>query len=366
MLTIISAIIVFGLLIGVHEAGHLIAAKSVGVTVFEFAIGMGPKLFSFTKGGTKYSLRLLPIGGYCKMDGEDEHSENKGALCNKTVWQRLIVVASGAIMNIILGFLIYIVCTSVYSPSIGVNTVESVIPKSPAYLAGIQAGDKVVEIDDANVYTPSDINFEIYKQGNQEFEITFKRDGEKYRKMIKPALYIGEYETEDGKAGGGFFADESTPEEIKNNYGRYIMGITFSNVEKTPLQVIKSALYQSRSTVRVVFYSLKMLITGQVGMNDVSGPVGIVEQIGTSAKSGLLSLLMLVALITINLGIFNLLPVPALDGGRIFFLIVELIRRKPIPPEKEGVVHFVGLALLLIFMLVVTANDIFKLVTEIK
>ena len=361
MLTIIYAILVFGLLIGVHEAGHLVAAKLVGVTVYEFAIGMGPKIFSFTKGGTKYSLRIFPIGGFCKMDGEDETSENEGALCNKTVWQRLFVVASGAIMNVILGFLIYVISVSVYSPAIGTNSIESVIPDSPAYFAGIMAGDKIVEIDSANVYTPSDINFEIYTQSADEFEVTFKRDGKKIKRFIKPALYIESYEGENGEILGGYFADTNTPKEIKDAYGRYLIGCTFSYEDKTFLGVIKSALCQSRSTVRVVFYSLKMLITGQVGVNDVSGPVGIVEQIGTSAKSGLYSLLMLVALITINLGVFNLLPVPALDGGRVFFLIVEIIRRKPIPPEKEGAVHFVGLALLLLLMLVVTANDILKI-----
>ena len=363
MLTIVSAIIVFGILIGVHEAGHLIAAKAVGVTVFEFAIGMGPKLFSFTKGGTKYSLRLLPLGGFCRMDGEDEASDNEGALCNKPVWARMLVVVSGAVMNILLGFVVYVACISAYFPAISVNEVSVAMPGSPAYFAGIETGDRIVEINGDNVYTPEDISFEFLTVDvRDDIEMTVKRDGEKLTKTVKPALYIDEYKTEDGKVLGGYFADENTPEEIKSSYGRYIVGCEFRSEPKTFFGVLKSAFFKSRTTFKTVIYSLKLLISGNVGLNDVSGPVGIVNQIGSSAESGLLSLLMLMAMITINLGIFNLLPIPALDGGRLLFLIIELIRRKPIPPEREGVVHFVGLALLMILMLVVTANDIFRIV----
>ncbi len=362
MLTAVSALIVFGVLIGIHEAGHLIAAKAVGVTVFEFAIGMGPKLFSFTKGGTKYSLRLFPIGGYCRMDGEDERSENEGALCNKSVLQRLLVIAAGAIMNILLGFVIYVFCTSLYSDAVTTNRIGSVIPDSPAFAAELEAGDKIIKINGNRVYNSQDVNLEMMKAGyGNGFSVTVKRNGGKLTKTVVPSLYIKEYE-EDGEVLGGYFADENTPSEIKERYGRYLMGFTFATEQKTVLTVLKSAALSCGSTVKIVLYSLRMLVTGQVGLNDVSGPVGIVGEIGNSARAGLLSLLSLTSMITINLGVFNLLPVPALDGGRIFFLLVELVRRKPIPPEREGLVHFIGLAALMIFMLVVTANDVFKLI----
>ena len=362
MLTIISAIIVFGLLIGIHEFGHLTAAKAVGVTVHEFAIGMGPKLFSFTKGGTKYSLRLLPIGGYCKMEGEDETSDNPGALCNKSVWARLLVMVSGALMNIILGFVIYILISSCYVTDFRVNTVGKVVENSPAYECGIKPGDKIVSINDSSVHITAEANFAVFINGTAENEITVKRNGEKLKFKVSPGLYIDNYKDENGKIQGGYFADTSTSDEIKNKYGRYIIGYEFKKVSKNPFNVVKNAFFSAGYTVKVVLYSLKMLITGQVGIKDVSGPVGIVSQIGQSAAAGLASLLSLTALITINLGVFNLLPLPALDGGRVLFLIIELIRRKPVPPEKEGLVHFVGLALLLILILVVTAGDIYKLI----
>lgn len=362
MLTLISAIIVFGLLIGIHEAGHLFAAKAVGVTVHEFAIGMGPKLLSFTKGGTKYALRLLPIGGYCKLEGEDEESTNPNALCNKSIWARLLVMVSGALMNIILGFLIYLIINTCYVSDFRVNTVGNVLENSPAYACGIQPGDKIVAINGNPVHITAEASFEIFKNGTAENEITVKREGKKLKFKVSPALYIENFEDENGLLQGGFFADESTPKELTEKAGRYIIGYEFEKVPKTPINVIQNAFFSAGYTVKVVLYSLKMLVTGKVGMGDVSGPVGIVNQIGQSAAAGLASLLSFTAMITINLGVFNLLPLPALDGGRVFFLLIELIRRKPVPPEKEGMVHFVGLALLMILILVVTAGDIYKLI----
>lgn len=362
MLTAISAILVFGLLIGIHEFGHLAAAKAVGVTVHEFSIGMGPKLFSFTRGGTKYSLRILPIGGYCKMEGEDEKSENPGALCNKSVWARLLVMVSGALMNIILGFLIYVLINTCYVNDFRINTVGKVLENSPAYECGIESGDEIVAINGHRVHITAEASFAVFLNGNNENEITVKRNGEKLKFYATPAVFIEEYEDEQGKIQGGYFADENTPEELIENYGRSIIGYEFQKVDKTVWNVLKNAFFSAGYTVKVVLYSLKMLITGQVGMRDVSGPVGIVSQIGQSAAAGLASLLAFTAMITINLGVFNLLPLPALDGGRVLFLLIELLRRKPVPPEKEGMVHFVGLALLMILILVVTAGDIYKLI----
>ncbi len=358
MLTFISAILVFGLLIGIHEAGHLIAAKLSGITVFEFSIGMGPKILSFNTGGTAYSLRLLPIGGFCKMDGEDEHSDNPGAFCNKSVSKRIFVVVAGALMNILMGFMIYIIISSAYTSDFRVNTVDKVIPDSPAYEAGLKAGDEVIRVNGKRVHIPSDVRFELFRATSENIAVTVERNGKKLDFSITPKMYIYPH----GEVTQGYFADEKTDPELIQKYGAPLIGYELKAVPKTFGNVLKDAFYNSRLMVKTVVYSVKMLVTGNVGLNDVSGPVGMVDQIGATAKSGLSNLLALTALITINLGVFNLLPFPALDGGRLIFLIIELFRKKPVPPEKEGVVHFVGLAVLLIFMLVVTANDIFKLI----
>lgn len=347
ILTIIAAVLVFGIIIAVHEAGHLIAAKSVGVKVHEFAIGMGPRLFSFTKGGTAYSLRLLPIGGFCSMEGEDENSDNPDALCNKSVWARLLVMVSGALMNVILGLLIYIIIIGAAGGNtIGVNVVDEVLENSPAMEAGLQPGDKVIRVNGKRVHLPSEMRFELYKSGGQEAEVVINRGGEKITKRITP--YLQEEKQLDANG------NEVT---VSN----YYFGYQMRQEKKTVWNVLSYAYYQSWFTIDVVIYSLGQLIQGKVGLNEMSGPVGIVNQIGQSARAGFLDLLSFMALITINLGVFNLLPIPALDGGRILFLIVEIIRRKPLNPEREGMVHFIGLVLLMILMIVVTSSDIIKL-----
>ena len=346
ILTIIAAVLVFGIIIAVHEAGHLIAAKSVGVKVHEFAIGMGPKLFSFTKGGTAYSLRLLPIGGFCSMEGEDENSDNPDALCNKSVWARLLVMVSGALMNVILGLVIYIVIISAVPGDIGFNVIGEVIDNSPAMEAGLQPGDKIVKVNGKRVHLASEVRFELFKTEGQEAELVLNRNGEKITKRITPMLQEGKSVDANGN-------------EITVN--QYFFGYRAREDQKTVWNVLKYAYYQSWFTIDVVIYSLGQLIQGKVGLNEMSGPVGIVNQIGQSARAGFLDLLSFMALITINLGVFNLLPIPALDGGRILFLIIEIIRRKPLNPEREGMVHFIGLVLLMILMVVVTWSDIIKL-----
>ena len=346
ILTIIAAILVFGILIAVHEGGHLLAAKAVGVTVHEFAIGMGPKLFSFTKGGTQYSLRLLPIGGYCSMEGEDEKSENPGALCNKSVGARLLVMVSGALMNILLGFILYIILCANTGSLVTTNTVSEVLPNTAAEEAGFQAGDEIIAINGNRVHIPADLQFEMMKANYQEMEVTLLRDGEKLIKTIAPRL-----ETVEG------VDDEGNPVTTQ----RYLFGYNMKQDKNTFFTVLERAFFNCFLTVRMVLYSFISLFQGQVALSDMSGPVGIVNEIGKSAQAGILSLLSLAALIAVNLGVFNLLPFPALDGGRVFFLLIEFIRRKPIPPEKEGLVHAIGMGLLLLLMVVVTYQDIVKL-----
>ncbi len=346
IVTIVAAILVFGVLIAVHEAGHLMAAKAVGVTVHEFAIGMGPKLVSFTKGGTRYSLRLLPIGGYCSMEGEDEQSENSGALCNKSVGARLLVMVAGALMNILLGFIIYIVLCANSGDVVTTNTVAEVLPDTAASEAGLQVGDEIIAINGNRLHIPADLQFEMMKANYGEMKVTLLRDGKKLTKTLTPRL-----ETVEG------VDDEGNPVTAE----RYLIGFNMKQEKNTVFTVLERAFFNCFLTVRMVLYSFVSLFQGQVALSDMSGPVGIVNEIGKSAQAGILSLLSLAALIAVNLGVFNLLPFPALDGGRVFFLLIELIRRKPIPPEKEGLVHAIGMGLLLLLMVVVTYQDIIKL-----
>ncbi len=346
ILTIIAAILVFGVLIAVHEAGHLMAAKAVGVTVHEFAIGMGPKLFSFTKDGTRYSLRLLPIGGYCSMEGEDEQSENLGALCNKSVGARLLVMVSGALMNILLGFILYIILCANTGNLVTTNTIAEVLPNTAAEEAGFLTGDEIVAINGNRVHIPADLQFEMMKANYEEMEVTLKREGKKLTRTITPRL-----ETVEG------VDNEGNPVTAQ----RYLFGYHMKQEKNTFFTVLERAFFNCFLTVRMVLYSFISLFQGQVALSDMSGPVGIVNEIGKSAQAGILSLLSLAALIAVNLGVFNLLPFPALDGGRVFFLFIELIRRKPIPPEKEGLVHAIGMGLLLLLMAAVTYQDIVKL-----
>ena len=345
-LTIIFAILIFSLIILVHELGHFWTARLFKVTVHEFAIGMGPKIFSRTKDNIKYSLRLIPVGGYCAMEGEDEESSDPGAFNKKPWWQRIIILAAGATMNVILGFLICLILLSItagISKGIAVPEVNSVVEGSEA-AEFLEEGDKIVKVGDTRINIIRDINFAMQQNGNKPVTITVKRDGTLISKEIKP--YQAAY---------------------KDGTKAYIIGFTTSVKSVNPIRVIREAFYETIWMAKTVIISIGMLIGGQIGMNEMSGPVGVVSAMNESAQAGgggligLLNLLFLGSFISVNIGIMNLLPLPALDGGRIFFTLIEAIRRKPIPPEKEGVVHFIGLILLFALMIFATWNDILRL-----
>ncbi len=342
ILTVIFAIIVFSLIIFVHELGHFLTARMFGVKVHEFAIGMGPVIYSKQKGDTKYSVRIFPMGGFCSMEGEDCESEDEGSFSAKPRYAKLVVLAAGAAMNVILGFIICLVFVTSTSVGHGVAsvTVDSVLEQSPA-ADFLQPGDRVVAINGERVNIKRDIDFLMSRNGNKEFEITVKRNGEKLSKTLKP------YETA---------YTDGTP--------AYIIGFTAAIESANPVNILKEAFFQTIWMGKLVFVSLGMLIGGQASVTEVSGPVGVVSAMNTTAQSGgLIGLLYLASFITVNIGIMNLLPIPALDGGRIFFVLIEAIRRKPIPPEKEGMVHFIGLILLMGIMVFATWNDIMRLIT---
>lgn len=337
--TAIAAILIFCILIFVHELGHFIAAKLLGIRVHEFAIGMGPKLISWGKGETRYSVRALPIGGFCALEGEDERSEDERALSNKPAWMKLIVLVAGSFMNLLLGLLLLFFVFGT-AKGVVVPEVASVDAGGAAELAGVVPGDEIVAIDGHGVHIVSDLSWELANLENPTTEMTVLREGEKVNLTVSPQ------QTDSGLKLGVMLKSEA------NNF----------------FLTVKSGFYTTVFYVRVVLETLLDLLRGKIGFQSMSGPIGIVSEIGSAVQetarsgwAGFLNLLQLTILLTVNLGVFNLLPVPALDGGRIFFVLVEMVRRKPLPPEKEGVVHLIGFALLILLSLVVAYMDVIRL-----
>ena len=333
MITIISSIIIFLLVILIHEFGHFIVAKMNGVSVLEFSIGMGPKLFQRESNGTLYSLRVLPVGGYCQLEGEDEENDSPNSLNNQAPLVRLKVILAGAIMNFILAFILLILLMSVSRVS---TEVSGVIKDSPAYSSGIQTGDQIVSINGENVSDGEELLKSI-KESQGDLNIGVIRDSQSKNIKVTPRL---------------------------ENYVRKI-GVNFQeeyNIKNFSLiKGFKKGVITFLNLTGMLYKFLGMLITGQLGLGGVSGPVGVVNEIGNAAKTGVANLIFLLAYININLGVFNLLPIPALDGGRAIFILIEMIFGKKISQEKEGYIHMVGLILLLALIAVVTIKDVIKL-----
>ena len=333
--TILIAIVVFMLIILIHEFGHFVAAKSCGVLVHEFSIGFGPQIFKWKRKETQYSLRLFPIGGYVKLEGEDEESGDPRALNNKPAHKKLAVMAAGAAFNVITGFVVMTLSFAL-QPSFTTLSVDKILTDIPNSQADklLEVGDEIVAIDGKNVWNFKDFSFLMGNvKENTPVQITVKRDGEKIDVEIMPVKYEG----------------------------RLLLGVQMATEKMNLKNAIVCGFKETFFLVRVVIYSLMMLVTGKVPVSQMAGPVGTTVIIGQAAQSGILNLLYIFSLLSVNIGIFNLIPFPALDGGRIFFLLIEMVRRKPIPPEKEGMVHFVGLVLLMILMVLVTSSDIYKL-----
>lgn len=337
---ILVAILSFLLMIFIHEFGHFIAAKAMGVRVNEFAIGFGPTLFKKQGKETLYSIRALPFGGYCAMEGEDETSEDPKAFCNKKPWRRFIIVAAGAIFNILLGFVIMMIVLAPASRYTS-TVVDSFAENATSAQTGLQVGDKILSVNGRTVLTTTDLSYTFTNiPDDGKIDLVVRRDGEKI------ALNDVTFSTQSSDGISYISVDF------------YVQA-----VDKTPLTFLAQSVKSTVSYARIVWWSLIDLITGKYGISEVSGPVGVTVAIGNAAKLGLSSFLPIITLITVNLGVFNLLPLPALDGGRLLFILVEMIRRKPIPAKKEGLVHAIGFALLMAFMLVVTFKDIWGLIT---
>ena len=337
-------LVVFGVLVFIHELGHFLTARACGVTVKEFAIGMGPKLFSWTskKHNTKYALRLFPIGGFVSMQNEDGLDEDAdpddaGSFSNKSVPKRMLITIAGATMNLLLGFLLMMIIVFA-TQNVG-STVIARFADNATSSEKLMVDDEILKVGNTRVHTWNELAYEIMNSGYEPVDITVRRNGEK---LVVEDVVFGTFED----SGATFGQYDFLP---------YADEVTFGNL-------LKHSFYRSLSTVKMVLDSVKGLLTGRFGMQAVSGPVGVVGVVQDVAKQGFMSFLYIICVLTINLGVFNLIPFPALDGGRFLFLAIEGVRGKPINKNVESYINFVGLMILFAFMIFVTFKDIMNLV----
>ena len=356
---ILAFVVIFGVVVVAHEFGHFIVAKANGIKVLEFSVGMGPKLVKFVKGDTEYSLRLLPIGGACLFEGEDglfaedeetelQQDENplketktsqKGSFQNASVWARMATVIAGPFFNIVLGYLLAIII--VLTCGAIIPTVKEVHEGYPAYEAGIRSGDIITAIngEEIHLFREIQLNTMIYSGG--EWEVEYERNGQRYTTTLTP---------------------------VSAN-GSYVIGITGGELHVcTNADLFEYSWYEVRYWLNTTFKSLKMLVSGQLTKDDVAGPVGVAGVISDTIEETkqyglptvLINMVNIALLLSVNLGVMNLLPFPALDGGRLVFLLIEAVIRKPVPKKAEAIVHMVGFALLMLLMVFVLFNDITK------
>lgn len=347
VLLIIIAVLLFGFMIFIHEFGHFFTAKLCGVRVNEFAIGMGPTLFHFQKKETTYSLRAFPIGGFCAMEGESEESGDEHAFNRRPVWQRMIIIVMGAVMNIIFGLALMMILLGQQS-AFNSTTVGAFAKDSALQAAGIQVGDQFVSVDHYRVYGDRDLQFALSTANPNSVDIVVRR-------------------------GAKTISFDDVKLHAQKISGKNYVSIDFyvTPIKKTFGSLIAKSAQDTVSVVRLVWYSLIGLLTGKYGFNDMAGPVGAADAVGQVISAGLKqnfiaglnNVIYVMLLFSVNLGVFNLIPFPALDGGKFFLFLVEAIRRKPISDKYVGVVETVGFALLMCFMLVVTYSDILRLVT---
>jgi regulator of sigma E protease len=349
------AIVIFGLLILSHEAGHYFMARLMGIRVLEFSVGMGPAIWQKQKGDTLYALRLLPLGGYCQMEGEDDEVQDEHSFGAKPVWARFLVLFSGAAVNLLTGFIVLLI---IYSANSGcwTTTVESFRQENaPSAQAGLQEGDTILRLNNLTIHTADDISYFLSRYSEEEVDITVLRNGEKL--VIQDVTFpYTEYDKSE------ITGDARDAGQTVRIYQRdFDLGV----VKNNPWLVLRSSFYDSINTAKLIWVSFFDLITGNVPMSDLAGPVGVTTVISDAAQAGWRNLANIVVLIAINLGVLNLLPLPALDGGRIVFLAVEAVLGRPVPPKYEGYVHFTGLVLLMGLFVLITFQDIIRLAVNL-
>jgi regulator of sigma E protease len=425
-LSFVIAFIIFSLIILIHELGHFLLAKKNGIRVTEFSMGMGPRIISTVKGETRYSLKLFPFGGSCAM-GEDDDDVSEGSFKSKSVWARMSVIAAGPIFNFILAFILSIIVIG--SMGIDKAQVMEIVPDSAAEKAGLQVGDVITKVNGRKINISRELVLYLFLHQDKidNMDLTVKRDGatekityqsdkiEKYMMGLSVAdssssegvevvkLSRGQAIEKSGITTGDYITKmNDTIISSSDDFWKYLednplsdetIRVTYNHKGKSntveitpsmttlydpgfgynvgrekvsPLGVIRYSLADVKYVISSTFENLGMLATGKLSVNDLSGPVGVVDMIGSTYEETKsegqmitwMTMLMLAILLSANLGVMNLLPLPALDGGRLVFLIIELVRGKPIKPEKEGIVHFVGFVLLMVLMVFVLFNDI--------
>lgn len=378
MIRILLALVALNVLVMIHEFGHFIVAKLNGVKVNEFAIGMGPRLCKWGKGETIYSIRLFPIGGFCAMEGEDEGAPTPAALggnadrvpiatdenhsfAHKKVWQRILIVIAGAAMNLLLGFVLLLVYNGALTEPqpnydkvlFPTTTIARLEQDTTAYQSGLRPGDTILEVNGRRILMDTDLTLEMQNDADGILQMVVRRPTESgdEKVTLDAVQFILQQDEETGR-----------------RYLRYDFSLL--GVERSFWNTISFSAKHELSIATIVWRTLVDMVQGDYGLNDLSGPVGTVDIIAdavgdavsdTRSLDAWRSLIMLMTMITVNLGVFNLLPLPALDGGRLLFLLWEGLTRKPVPQKYEALVHFVGIVLLVMLMLVITYSDITKL-----
>ena len=367
-MTIILFLIIFGIVVLSHEFGHFILAKKNGVHVIEFSIGMGPMLVHIDRGGTRYAIRLLPFGGACMFEGMDELPGEKeeeqdsrteqdshvaqespqpqeGSFQHAGIWARIAIIFAGPFFNLVLGFLIALILVGFSGSNLPV--VQKVMGNSAAAQAGLQTGDTIVKLNGERIHIYREVSLaSALNTEGKPMTLVYERDGQKHTVTLTPKFSKEDNRYYIGLQGGGKY------------------------IKCSGLKIFQYGFYETDYVFRATIKSLQMLVTGKLSKNDVSGPVGIAHYVGETydevkdygVPTIVLTMMNFVLLLSVNLGIMNLLPLPALDGGRLVFLLVELVRGKPVPPEKEGIVHFAGFVLFFILMIFIMFNDIMNYV----
>lgn len=329
VITAAASIIIFTLMVFSHEFGHFFAAKKSGVTVEEFSLGMGPKIMSWGRKGTRYSLRVFPIGGYVKMLGEEEKAKGEGAYYSKPLGKRMAIILAGPVMNIILAILLFsIIFYIVGTPT---TVIDTVMEGYPAEMSGIRPGDRVVYINDQRVESWEKLQLLVSASKGERMRVTVSREGQTVAFDVFPVT-----DPETGQSMIGI-----TPVAAKSVAGSLRLGIK-----------------RSFEVIGLMVSYLGQLVTGRASAEDVVGAVGVIQLVNQAAKTGILNVMFLAAFLSLNLGVINLLPIPALDGGKMVFLLLEGVRGKPIDIEKEGLIHFIGFVFLILLIIMITWKDI--------
>ena len=339
LVRIIEALLLLSVLVMIHELGHYTAGRLLGFTILEYAIGMGPKIVGFKKNGIEYNIRALPLGGMCRFYGEDDGVKDERCFNAQKAWKRFIVILAGPVMNFVLAFVLAVILLLGWGVADDSKVlVLGVSESGPAQVAGLQEGDQFLTVDGHAVDSFDALTAAVQAADSNHMEVVVLREGTE-RTLVLTDLYNAEK--------GANFMDTTI------TYGTKKVGLGYA---------LRESVATCWDMAGLVFKSLGMLFTREATLKDMAGPVGIVQLLGQAAASGWYTVLNLCTLLSVNLGVFNLFPIPGLDGGRILFILIEWVRGKPVPPEKEGVVHLVGLGLLLVLVVVVTFNDVLRLI----